>query len=53
MDLPVFDPYISSYKLQGREYVTADLLKDIYLYTTDWSVFPPTHFEDKTLYLQK
>lgn len=51
MDLKLFDPYISFYKLQGREYATTDLLRDVYLYTTDWeNKFPSNRFNDKTLY---
>lgn len=51
MDLDLFDPYISSYKLQGREYLTVDLLRDIYLYSTDWNkLFPSNAFGDIKLY---
>lgn len=51
MDLSVFDPYISSYKLQGREYITVHLLRDIYFYSMDWSKhFPSNAFGDESLY---
>lgn len=33
-DLPVFNHYIDCYKLQGREYKTQDIIKDIVLYST-------------------
>ena len=37
IDLTLFDHLIYSYKLQGREYSTQELIKDIVLYSTDFS----------------
>ena len=41
-DLSLFDPYISYFKLQGREYSTNELLKDIILYTTNYKYLNPS-----------
>lgn len=40
MDMPLFDPYISAYKLQGREQTTASIIQDVCLWTTDYSRYP-------------
>ena len=36
MDLEYFDPYVSYYKIQGRECTTQTIITDIVNYTTDW-----------------
>ena len=38
-DLQLFDPYISYYKLQGREYKTWQIINDIVFYTTDYKYY--------------
>ena len=40
-DLYLFEPYITYFKLQGREYSTTNLLKDIILYTTNFKYLNP------------
>ena len=49
-DLSLFDPYISYFKLQGREYNTNELLKDIILYTTDFKYLNPSFKIDQNKY---
>ena len=46
MDLDYFDPYISTYKLQDRSWSTADLLRDIVLYTTEFSIYPGINYNE-------
>lgn len=38
-DLQLFEPYISYYKLQGREYKTWQIISDIIYYTTDYNYY--------------
>lgn len=40
MDAQIFDPYIYSYKLQGREYNTGSIIKDVCLWTYNYSRYP-------------
>ena len=44
MDMPLFDPYISAYKLQGREHTTASIIQDVCLWTTDYSRYPGINY---------
>ena len=46
MDLKYFDPYISVYKLQDRGWPTHMILRDIVLYTTDFSVYPGIDYDE-------
>ena len=46
MDLIFFDPYISTYKIQDRSWVTSEILRDIVLYTTDFSLYPGIKYEE-------
>lgn len=36
-DLNIFEPYITYFKLQGREFTTQHIISDIYFYTIDYS----------------
>lgn len=53
MDLAIFDPYISYYKLQGREYDTKQIVEQICLYSFNYAQYPPTHFYDHNLYIKQ
>ena len=47
MDLFYFDPYIDTFKIQDRAWATWELVRDIILYTTDYSIYPGiTYSED-------
>lgn len=47
MDMSLFDPYISYYKLQGREQTTRSIIFNICLYAADYSIYPGiTYSED-------
>ena len=50
MDLDIFDPYIKIFKLQDRGWPTNDIIRDIVLYTTDYSLYPNI-VPDFSLYL--
>ena len=56
MDLEYFDPYISYYKLQGRECTTQTIITDIVNYTTDWdnkypliTKYPNLYYKEKLI----
>jgi hypothetical protein len=49
-DLYLFEPYITYFKLQGREYSTTNLLKDIILYTTNFKYLNPNLNTDENKY---
>lgn len=51
MDLKYFDPYISVYKLQDRGWPTSWILRDIVLYSTDFTFYPGIVY-DEDLYEQ-
>lgn len=53
MDLPIFDPYISYYKLQGREYDTHQIIEEICLYSFNYSRWPSNEFKDSRLYTKE
>ena len=40
MDLKYFDPYIKVYKIQDRGWTTNFILRDLVLYTTDYTLYP-------------
>lgn len=46
MDLQYFDPYISTYKFGDRSWLTREILRDIVLYTTDFSIYPGITYEE-------
>lgn len=50
MDLEIFDPYISYYKLQGRECTTETIITDIVNYTTNWKEKYPLITQYPNLY---
>lgn len=47
MDLKYFDPYIDVYKIQDRSWSTAEIVRDIILYTTDYSLWPAIEYNEK------
>ena len=49
MDLKYFDPYIDVYKIQDRSWPTADIIRDIILYTTDYTLYPGIEYSE-TIY---
>ena len=52
MDLHLFDPYTFAYKLQDRGWPTNMIIRDLILYTTDYSYYPDIIYNEK-LYLPK
>lgn len=46
MDTPIFDPYIKAYKLQGREYETGNIIRDIVLWTTNYERYPGIQYSE-------
>lgn len=46
MDLKYFDPYIEVYKLQDRSWPTDQIVRDIILYTTDYSIYPGIDYSE-------
>ena len=49
-DLSIFEPYITYFKLQGREYLTNDIIRDIVLYSTDFKYLNPSFNIDENKY---
>lgn len=49
-DLYLFEPYISYFKLQGREYTTKEIIQDIFLYRFDYKTFNPNLNNTISLY---
>ena len=47
MDLELFNPYISVFKLQDRGWPTADILRDYILYTTNYNIYPEINYTEK------
>ena len=47
MDLHIFEPYISVFKLQDRGWPTQDIIRDVILYTTDFSLYPGIEYDEK------
>lgn len=52
MDLDLFDPYISIYKLQDRGWPTESIIRDYILYTSDYSIYPNITYNER-IYQQK
>lgn len=50
MDLPIFDPYITYYKLQGREFDTSQIVEEICLYSYDYLRLPRVNIEPSLYY---
>lgn len=46
MDLKYFDPYIDTYKIQDRSWPTWEIIRDIILYTTDYSIYPGIDYSE-------
>lgn len=46
MDLHMFTPYISYFKFQGREYDTSRIIKDICIYSENYSIYPGIDYND-------
>lgn len=44
MDLKLWYPYISIFKLQDRGWPTADIIKDYILYTTNYNLYPEINY---------
>ena len=49
MDLKYFMPYIDVFKIQDRSWTTNEIIRDIILYTTDYSLYPGIEY-DENLY---
>ena len=49
MDLKYFDPWISTYKIQDRSWTTWEIVSDLILYQTDYSIYPGIEY-DQFLY---
>lgn len=50
MDLDLFDPYISVYKIQDRGWDTSMILREVILYSTNYKGLPNLHLNDATIY---
>ena len=46
MDLKYFDPYIFAYKFQDRGWPTDEILRDIVLYTSEYSLYPGIEYKE-------
>lgn len=47
MDLFIFQPYISVFKLQDRGWPTDEIIKDYILYTSDYSFYPEINYTER------
>lgn len=45
MDLNLFKPYISVFKIQDRGWPTQDIIRDYILYSTDYSIYPNIEYK--------
>ena len=52
LDLDVFIPYISIFKLQGREWSTYQIIQDLMLYTANFNDYTP-YKANEELYIRK
>lgn len=52
LDLDVFMPYISIFKLQGREWSTYQIIQDLMLYTANYNDYTPYEAKEE-LYIRK
>lgn len=46
MDLRYFEPYIDVFKIQDRSWETWEIVRDIILYTTDYSIYPGIEYTE-------
>lgn len=46
MDLKYFDPWISIYKIQDRSWPTFEIIRDLILYTQDYSLYPGIEYNE-------
>lgn len=46
MDLKYFEPYIDVFKIQDRSWETWEIVRDIILYTTDYSIYPGIEYTE-------
>lgn len=46
MDLKYFDPYIDVYKMQDRSWPTWMIIRDLVLYTTDFTIYPGIEYSE-------
>ena len=47
MDLPIFDDYISYYKIRGREFPTSTIFMTLCTYMADYSFYPGIVYDEK------
>lgn len=47
MDLAIFEPYISVFKIQDRGWPTQEILRDYILYTSDYSIYPEINYTER------
>lgn len=45
MDLYLFDPYISVFKIQDRGWPTSSILREVVLYSTDYNYYPMIQYD--------
>lgn len=49
-DLSIFEPYVSYFKLQGREFTTNQIIKDIMIYSTNYNLLNPNIIIEESKY---